>query len=681
MKKSNLGQLILLSFLLAGQLILIWPWFQEGFAPHSASFEPSVIVQARFVREHWPDLGWYPHWYLGLPFKMLGSPLVPYLLALLNWLVPSVSLWFWYRLLTGGALLQMTVGVFLLGSHFGSEFKSKGTTDPSSFRLSGITAVVIFAFFPSVLYLFPQVFTFGKNFGFWPWQIMSLALLGMGQRIIALAVLPLALLAINQYLKRKGNRPFLAIGLVCLLALADLSSLVSLGILTALLLVSYLLVGKQKQRGKRAFFILAAVILVLSPVYSPRFWWVALSAPSLAGKRTLDVVLFLWKSLSIVIPIVLATISTSLFKKSKDNRFYFLFLWVFVYGFLTVARFLADYDFWQDYTGWGIELQMGLSLFVGRILAQPFKLAKSQIPNSKSQRKSKFQFSGFKRNMILITVALISPLLYLGSRKKLLKPRQEISQSVEGKVAGWLKTLVKPSERVFLSGSPVFWQNALVDVAQVRGGVDRGATHPFWDHAAFQIREGEDPELAGAWLEALGAKWLVVHGPESTEPYLDFKRTERFQNSELFSEASASDGDSLYQVKTSLARQITNPESFFKITSPTAGDDALALSEYNQYLGKAIGFEWLSSSEVVINLPDKDPQAISLAITYDPGWKAYQNEDQLIIKKDSLGQMVIFTQNNQRVRLLYSQPSWEKFLSWGLVALGGGNILLKRGKR
>ena len=84
-----------------------------------------------------------------------------------------------------------------------------------------------------------------------------------------------------------------------------------------------------------------------------------------------------------------------------------------------------------------------------------------------------------------------------------------------------------------------------------------------------------------------------------------------------------------------------------------------------------IPFEWVSASELVIREPGTE--AISLAITYDPGWQATQSSadntcQRLEITRDRLGQIVVFPKNKSQVNLKYQSP-WLDKLGGAVIGL------------
>ncbi|OGD95652.1 hypothetical protein A3F02_01830 [Candidatus Curtissbacteria bacterium RIFCSPHIGHO2_12_FULL_38_9b] len=102
---------------------------------------------------------------------------------------------------------------------------------------------------------------------------------------------------------------------------------------------------------------------------------------------------------------------------------------------------------------------------------------------------------------------------------------------------------------IFLSGSTAFWLNSLVDVKQVRGGVDQASVDKIWREAAWEVREGgitEDTEKA---LKALNINYIVVHNDQSAEFYHDFKNVEKFENTTNLVKFFEELGDLIYKVQ------------------------------------------------------------------------------------------------------------------------------------
>ena len=52
----------------------------------------TVIALSDFFINNFPDYSWYPHWYLGTPFRFLIGPIVPNVLLIVNLMSPFSTL-------------------------------------------------------------------------------------------------------------------------------------------------------------------------------------------------------------------------------------------------------------------------------------------------------------------------------------------------------------------------------------------------------------------------------------------------------------------------------------------------------------------------------------------------------------------------------------------------------------
>ena len=123
-----------------------------------------------------------------------------------------------------------------------------------------------------------------------------------------------------------------------------------------------------------------------------------------------------------------------------------------------------------------------------------------------------------------------------------------ISQSVEYQIGNQLSKIAKQGERVFLSGTTVFWLNAYFNLSQVRGGRDEASVDKDWRQAAWEIREGESLDESLTWLKRLKINYLVIHTSSSREYYHDFSHVDKFEDSAELKMIYGQDGDRIYQV-------------------------------------------------------------------------------------------------------------------------------------
>ena len=202
--------------------------------------------------------------------------------------------------------------------------------------------------------------------------------------------------------------------------------------------------------------------------------------------------------------------------------------------------------------------------------------------------------------------------------------------------------------RTFISGSTVFWANALYDLVQVRGGVDKAAIHPLWDHAAYQLREGKDAELASAWLQTLGVEYVLVHGPTSAESYRDFRYLDKWKS--VGQEVWQGEGDIIYKISNSSLAWEVDSEKVRSAKKPQNGQDLEALEFY---LSARMFPVHLSSTAWGYKITSEQPMnSVLLIANFDKRWNALTNGGRKIqIQKDSLGNMLIFPQLEKEILL------------------------------
>lgn len=616
-----------------------WPWLAgEGYPP-AESEAPATVALAWFVRRFWPNLGWYPLWYLGLPFRQIGETLPAVMLAGLNWL--GVDFWTGFRWLAVAGVAASGVGVFYLGKRLAG-------------RGSGWVAGLLWLIMPSLGLVFAPVRA-GVTAEAWRGPFFSLAVWGNLGKIWGLAVAPVCLLTTRDWLEKKLKRPFWPILGFVLLGLIDLGSWLMVWVVAGLYLLALMLKGRLGESPRRLGRVFWRQLALLGFFYSPGFWWRRLMAPSLAGKGLASVMIFLGRYLGVLMAMVLgfwASGGKKVWRREGTGRLW-VTVWAGCLGLLTVSRWLADVDFWRDYTAWSGEWTLGM-IFCLVLTAKRQKIG---------------------RGLLIVLIPLIIILNFKvhfdtfgmnggsGWRE---------TRAWEGEMVDFLTEKMEKGERVFLSGSPVFWLNEKVDLAQVRGGRDEAAGHPFWDRAAWEIREGEKPELSLAWLRVLGVSWLAVHGPGSAEPFGDFRRPEKFEKLAELVKMGEGEGDAVYKVTgANLVREVEKTEIWSELREPESGEEEVFLEKYLSALGKGLVFTWKSPGELVFE--SRGGQPVSVAVSFERGWQATQGKERLRVERDVLGQVVVYPKREGEVRLRYFVFGADQLAGWlaGLWGLSG----------
>ena len=304
------------------------------------------------------------------------------------------------------------------------------------------------------------------------------------------------------------------------------------------LVILGIVLSKRWEDGlKRAGFVIVAGWLISTLWYGPGYWLTIWGAPSLGGRTVVFALGWVIDMFRGFVPFFLAVGVVIVGIRPKDVYSKFVYSWFFVFAILTLIRFMADPDFWMDWTAWMGEVEVGVALlFAKQVLSM------------------KYEVLSFRSKLLLITLPLllISGWFFAWQQKDFWLPRRTIEDTVEYKIASWLRNNLtiqqsNNSPIVFLSGTTAFWLNSLVDVAQVRGGADHGSVDGQWREAAWVIRQGATADDTERALRALNISYIVVHTDKSEEFYHDFENTEIFKKVSNLEKVYDSEGDRIYK--------------------------------------------------------------------------------------------------------------------------------------
>ncbi|MFC1727799.1 hypothetical protein ACFL0Y_04715 [Patescibacteria group bacterium] len=555
--------------------------------PPQTSFIPVQVALARFLESQGLKaiISDYPYWYLGTtPFRYLTGPVLPGIMSVIHRLLPGLDLFTVFYLILGMVWPLGGVGVYLLlrelmiadkglmkADNISEDQRSKSASISDRYqRVSAIVAAIFFTLGPIV----PFLFRFSD-----------------GISLISFSILPYALIFYTKLLKKNTpkNR-LLFIITISLILLIDISifSTLFLGMAAVFLTVSGW--KNAEKKIKRSFAYLLICLLVISVWYGPGYWWRILLAPSFAGKSLVSVVSQLGQLLPVALAITLAVLSGRFFKKKPKKsqlpitNYYLLrfsFFWLFIFGFLTLMRFIADPDFWLDWMSYGMELQLGLAMVLALGLARINTNYKLMIANvlmvvlvfgSWTYLFNEYILKTMQKDITQSVEYKIGKALIFADRvvtdvadRKLIDADQELMNADSKHLQGGAKTKasllggepraddlspgVEPGKTVFLSGSTVFWLNAFFDIPQVRGGNDGPSKDSDWREAAWEIREGEEAVRSIEWLEKLKVDYLVVHTEVSQEFWHDFKHPEKFEGADGLEKVYDQEGDRIYRVE------------------------------------------------------------------------------------------------------------------------------------
>ncbi len=479
--------------------------------PAQTSFIPVQVALARFLEQGGDPFANYPYWYLGTtPFRYLTGPILPLLLAGIHKALSQLSLFSIFYLLITIAWLMGGVGVYFLVKELGGG------------RLSGTLTALFYLFGP----VFPFLFPFSN-----------------GLYLLAFSFLPFVFLFYFRFLQpqrpqktRKGRKDGILLGILLVLVML-LDPLIIPTLIFGMAAIFLAQVGwkKAEEKLKRTLLVVSCSFLVATVWYTPGYWLTLLGAPSLAGVGVFRVIGWLGRLLPTALAFGIAIFSVKFFKKRNLLRD-FCFYWLFIFGFLTLLRFLSDPDFWLDWISYGIELQFGLGILGG--------LGIKRLIESR-------RISAFPRLLCVSVILLFffGVWLTVFNRHVLGTLQSDITQTVEFRIGKRLSEIAKPGEKALFSGTTVFWVNAFFDIPQVRGGVDQASVDPSWREAVWEIRLGTDPEKSLQHLKDLKIDYLIVHTQDSEEFYHDFVYPEKFEGVEGLEKIYDERGDRIYRVE------------------------------------------------------------------------------------------------------------------------------------
>lgn len=670
MKKIStfLALLAVAAALAVFNLVLIFPWILgQGGPANLGSIEVSYVSMARFLVENWPHLSFAPFWYLGFPFHLFYTPLLPTLEAISHVLF-GFSYWQAYRVISGLGFILAPVSLALL---------AWGLTRR---LVPALLAGLFYSFLPSLFYFVlptgevaADMITQNSVF-LDPRRLVILARWGEGPHTLSLVFLPLAGLFFYWFLEERRRRDFF---FACLFAgLTALTNAIGFYALLFLFLAIFFAVWVKQP--SRFWQTMGWLLAVLTFTYGLIAFWYNLSFLSSFFGEGGGAVKNYFNMLPWGLPFFLVAIAASyfFFQKIVKNRavivslFWFLVLFLIVYVYYVSAppEFAEQrLEFAPQALRLMTEVDMALSLLLATLLASLLAFLE----------KKGLTFFLLGQGLALLLVALmgIYGLFYLPLGQKAAGGEIDLAKTGEQEIAFWLKEHVDTTigERVFVAGNYSFYLNYFTNIWQLRGGLYQAETHPWPEHIYYQMVKGKDPEIALAWLRMANIKYIVVNTASSRELYKEFEYPEKFKDLKMVYEKS---GDLIYQVplKGDSPAKVVNLSSLGKLKAPRKADDRLPLFAYAQWLEQSepATLTVVNNDLYKISAKVDSGQGILVQMTADFGFRAKVSSGRVRIVKDPLGFMVLIPDKEGELEIILTHgKTWEIWLGYlvSLIAL------------
>ncbi len=644
---------------------IIGGWFGKNGPANIGSIEVSYVSMGRFLT-NFGFSTWAPFWYLGFPFHVFYTPLLPVFEAVLNQIF-NIPLWAAYRNLTGFAYIAGPVTLVFLGWYL------------SRSAVTGVLAGVLYSVMPTILYfILPTGEVLGDKFSldfYDPRRFTVLVRWGEGPHLFSLMFVPLVGVFFGLFMEKK--KYVYALLAAIFLALASLSN--ALGLFSSLLLIGVLVFVKSAQAQKDKFkpIIYGALVSVLT-LGLISFWFnlkfISTFFKEGGGSANLLMSVFPWGWILGGVFIVVLYILIGKFLKNfgwVSSLLWMSIFFVVVYFYYFSAGPDEPYnriEILPQALRYSTELDLSLSLF----LAVTLKLVFTFLG-----RFTKFFWLAGSGAMVFIIILLylyIQP--FFSTSVKASSELVDLELKSVYKVSSWLNQNVdkEKGERVFVPGNYSFYLNYFTDVWQLRGALFQASTN-FWpDHIYYQLANGEDKAVSDAWLRIVNAKYVLVTTLASEELYKEIKYPARFES---FKKAYEENGDIIYEVplvKPSLAKPV-NLGAIYGLKRPEKADDKENLLFYADWLENSsknfLDFQVIDSNNYLIKGKIDEGEGILVAMTSDSGWRAYDQSRSKFIKKgsDLMGYLILYPESGNVDIKLSHGTSWQEWLGYLLTVL------------
>jgi hypothetical protein len=609
MKKRLLQGLALFAL----NALFCFPLFRTRYLDDFQSNEGYWIAIARFLTGHWPHVAWLPWFDAGKPLEAAYLPLVETLTALGAWLThasPALA----FHVLAALAYCLAPVSLFAFAAWV-------------SGRTAGaFSAALLWSLFsPSVM--LPKILA--DSGSVWVLRrLNNIVFYGEVPHNVAIALVPLALLALARYLKQPAARRF------AVAALAFAAAMVSnaFGVVLAGVSAMLLLAAEDRPDWRHVLAlggIVAAAYLLVCRVLPPSLVkLIETNSQTVGGDFRFTPRTALLAAAAALALAVLWWLTRRI--AGAMPRFSLLFLaW---FGGIPILGACGIVLIPQP-NRYHLEMEIGVCLVAGFAV----EAVARRLP---------------RKAWLAAAAVCAAFLLWVGAKdyafsRRLIRPA-DAAHSAVYRQARWIAGNL-PGARVMASGEASLWLNLFADNPQLSGGFE--VSDPNWMQrvAVYTIYSGQgagdrDAAISVFWLKAFGCAAVTVPALDSSDHYHPIVNPRKFDG--VLPLAWREGPDSIYRVplrSASLAHVI--PRAAMVTRTPIHGLDLDPARAYVAALDDATlplaSMEWETPDHVRIAALLADGQAIAVQEAYDPGWRATAEGRPLRVREDGLGLMVL----------------------------------------
>lgn len=575
------------------------------------SMQGTWIGLARLASGGWLHATWWPYWDAGVPFEFTYAPLVPGLTAVVGAL-RGVSLFVGFHSVLALFYCLGPLTLFLM-----------------AWRLTRRVAASFAAALVYSLTSITQILVPDSDFGlarFWePRRLFQVTNWDEAPHLAALALLPLVILFLARSIETRRKMYYAAAALA--IAASVLAS--AFGAVAIVMTAGCLLIALGREHWARN----TAIALLLG------LWGWAIAAPFssptlMIAIRRASAASFEWErwSMGSYTALALALLGGTILwhflrRWTADPVLRFFGLFAYLMSAIPIIYAVLHRHFLPQPSRYWMEMELGLSL------ALVFGVRGWFLKAPRAVRGAAW--------FLMLAVAGEQVVNFRLAEKNFALQR-DLTAAIEYKAPVWVERNL-PGVRVFLPGSVAQWANASTGVQQFAGGSYSMSINLVHRAAKEAVYWHDDPQVALTWLKAYGAGAVGISEPKSAEywhPFVYGPRLQAMLGEPLWSE----DGVAVYRVpvrETGLAHVV--PETALVMAAPRGGGDVRSVKRYVAALDDAslptTQFAWEGRNRIRIHATLANGQAVSVQVSYHPGWHATNGGRTLRVERDGLGMM------------------------------------------
>jgi len=604
------------------------------------------IALAAHAGHSWFQPNWWPYCDGGMPFEGTYAPLVPGWIAAWTALtgVPQILT---FQYVTGVVYCLIPLTLFAMGWLL---TRAPGYAFAAGllYSLTAVTQLIV-----------PDVAFSWNSF----WDARRLYLLAEWDdtpHLAALALLPVVILLLVASIERRRLRYYVpTILLIALMALAS-----EFGPIEVMLAVLCLLFVFQREVLRRNIAITVALgacaYALVAPFFSPSLLRAIGRASGDGREPGFDL-----GSITAIAIVTVGWVILSRYLPRWTTDWKLQFFTYFGY-LITSIPILAQYlhrQFLPQPGRYKAEMELALSLLLVFGLRPWFHRLRFPL----------------KASLIFLLLALAGEQIVSHHRyAKAILPPRDPTQTIEYQTAFQARRI---GTRVMLPGSIAQWADAFSDVAQLSGSSWSKAMNPVQQLAVAAVYNGgatpeQDALVSLAWLKAFGVGAVAVSGPQSQEYWKPYAHPSKFEG--LLPVLWRMDDVTMYRIPQrtpSLAHVVS--AAAIVAHPPKQAADIAELESYVRALDDSslpvAEMHWEGSNRVRVRTTAGQGQAISIQISYHPGWHARAGGHVIPLHADALGLMWLDPkcQGSCDVDLDYD-GGWElrlcRYLSFAAIA-------------